>query len=200
MIWKNIQNYEDLYQISSTGLVKSLERKIIIYNKEVLLKEKILKQDDTKGYKRVTLSKNGKTKRFLVHRLVATHFLKNLENKPMVNHIDNNPSNNNLNNLEWVTHSENMIHAQKQNRLFNSQSLGGIQGSEINKNKVIEKANNDINKIYTCFKILKVFPFIKYQKLKVQVICIHCESVFTRQYTYIINNKNKKCINCKMKI
>ena len=40
MIWKNIQNYEDLYQISNTGLVKSLERKIIIYNKEVLLKEK----------------------------------------------------------------------------------------------------------------------------------------------------------------
>ena len=80
MIWKNIQNYEDLYQISSTGLVKSLERKIIIYNKEVLLKEKILKQDDTKGYKRVTLSKNGKTKRFLVHRLVATHFLNFLVN------------------------------------------------------------------------------------------------------------------------
>ena len=44
--------------------------------------------------------------------------------------------------------------------------------------------------------------FVRYVglKLKVQVICIHCESVFTRQYTYIINNKNKKCINCKMKI
>lgn len=199
MEWKDIQNYEDLYQISNTGLVKSLERKIIIHGKEALLKERILKQDDNKGYKRVTLSKDGKTRRFLIHRLVAIHFLENLENKPMVNHIDNNPSNNNINNLEWVTHSENMIHAQKQNRLFNSQRTGGLKGSNTNKNKGINKANNDVGNIYKCYKILKVLPFIPNEKFKVKVQCINCNNEYIRTYSYVINNRNNNCINCRVK-
>jgi hypothetical protein len=72
---------------------------------------KFLKQENSKGYKRVTLSIDGKTKRFQVHRLVAMYFIKNQFNKPCVNHIDGDKQNNYLNNLEWCTYSENENHS-----------------------------------------------------------------------------------------
>lgn len=72
---------------------------------------KFLKQETSKGYKRVTLSIDGKTKRFQVHRLVAMYFIENPLNKPCVNHIDGDKENNNLNNLEWCTYSENENHS-----------------------------------------------------------------------------------------
>ncbi len=65
----------------------------------------------SKGYLRVTLYKDGSRKNFLIHRLIATHFIPNPENKPQVNHIDGNKINNNIDNLEWVTPSENTQHA-----------------------------------------------------------------------------------------
>lgn len=83
---------------------------------------KLLKQEDincTKEgffYKRVAFSSNGVVTRHLVHRLVAANFIANSCNKPHVNHIDNNPSNNCVSNLEWVTHSENMLHCIAQGR------------------------------------------------------------------------------------
>jgi hypothetical protein len=63
------------------------------------------------GYKAIDLCNNGKHKIYHIHRLVATYFIPNPENKPYVNHIDGNKANNNVSNLEWVTGSENMIHA-----------------------------------------------------------------------------------------
>lgn len=118
--WRDIEGYENLYQISNLGRVKSLNRKskISSVNRdkcfEVKIKEKILKQELTRvdAY-RVSLSKNGEVKRFLVHRLVALAFIPNPDKKPQVNHIDGNRKNNNSSNLEWVTRSENMIHAYK---------------------------------------------------------------------------------------
>ncbi len=75
---------------------------------------RFLKLETTRhGYKRVTLSHRGKTTRFLVHRLVAMLFIPNTENKPCVNHIDGNPSNNDVSNLEWCTYSENERHSYK---------------------------------------------------------------------------------------
>lgn len=90
--WKNIEGYPG-YKISSFGRVKSNDR--------------ILKGSSYKGYVKVVLH-NGNLKRaFYVHRLVAKNFIDNPENKPCVNHIDNNPSNNNSSNLEWCTKKEN---------------------------------------------------------------------------------------------
>lgn len=66
---------------------------------------------EKRDYRQVTVSKNGKQRQYLVHRLVAEAFIPNPENKPQVNHIDGNPSNNNANNLEWVTQSENNKHS-----------------------------------------------------------------------------------------
>ena len=100
-IWKDIEGYEGLYQISNYGKIKSFHKnKILILNNSI----------DRYGYYFIRLSKNGESKRFAVHRLVCFAFIPNKENKPYVNHKDGNPKNNNVNNLEWCTPSENMFH------------------------------------------------------------------------------------------
>ena len=71
----------------------------------------IKQQIDVPGYARVELWKNGKGRKYLVHRLLAKAFIPNPDSKPQVNHIDGDKSNNALTNLEWVTQSENQIHA-----------------------------------------------------------------------------------------
>lgn len=106
IVWKPIKGYLGLYEVSNTGLIKSIKRS----NKtgrsygERFLPEKILKQvTDKDGYKRVTLSKNGKRSNFYVHRLVATAFLDNDKCYPVVNHKNEDKTDNNVANLEWCT-------------------------------------------------------------------------------------------------
>lgn len=96
--------YEGLYQVSIDGDVKSLER---IDSNGHPVKEKILKPGiNNCNYLSVSLSKDGKGKKYLVHRLVAETWLKNPDNLPEVNHIDENPLNNNVENLKWSTQKE----------------------------------------------------------------------------------------------
>ena len=99
-VWKTITNFEN-YEVSNYGQVRSNQ-----YSKK-----RILKAEKLKGYLRVTFSKNNIQKRFTIHRLVATYFLENLNQKPCVNHIDGNGLNNNLFNLEWCSYSENEKHS-----------------------------------------------------------------------------------------
>ena len=106
-IWKDIVGYENLYQISNFGNVLSLN----YANKHF---PKILKTNRHKdGYQLVGLSKNGSKKFFTVHKLVAQAFIPNPQNKEQINHIDGNKANNHVDNLEWVTPKENVIHAFK---------------------------------------------------------------------------------------
>lgn len=108
-IWKDIPNYEGLYQISNLGNVKSLYR---ITNNNHIIHEKILKpQDNNNGYLIVNLYKNNKMKAKLIHRLVAKTFIDNPNNYSYINHIDKNKSNNTVNNLEWCTQSYNVIYS-----------------------------------------------------------------------------------------
>ena len=112
--WKDIKGYEGVYQISSHGRVKSL-------NFRGTTKSKILKQvTDKRGVKRITLYK-VKRATYQVHRLVAMHFLENPNNLPDINHKDENPSNNNVNNLEWCDdkyniHQSHICHCCKNQR------------------------------------------------------------------------------------
>ncbi|QNI20386.1 HNH endonuclease [Bacillus phage 1_ICo-2020] len=102
MIEKNIPNFEG-YTVTNEGKVYSTKREN---------RKKELKLERTRnGYNRVTFCKDGKTTRFLVHRLVAAVFLGERDRPMMVNHKDGNKTNNHVDNLEWVTCSENTIHA-----------------------------------------------------------------------------------------
>ena len=109
-IWKDIKGYEGLYQVSNWGNVRSLDRyKKTKNNSFSFIHGQLLKQYVTnRGYLNVYLYSNGKNKFFSIHRLVATHFLKNKENKPQVDHIDYNKFNNHVDNLRWCSASENM--------------------------------------------------------------------------------------------
>ena len=100
--WRDIEGYEGLYQVSNLGKIKSFHYGTSRINKIQLTK---------KGYAYTHLYKNGKSKRYFVHVLVAKAFIPNPKNKPQVNHIDANKSNNRVENLEWVTPEENMQHA-----------------------------------------------------------------------------------------
>jgi hypothetical protein len=118
--WRNIIGYEGLYQISTLGNVKSLGNEFS--KKERLLKQKL----DRNGYKSISLCKNGQSKYFSIHRLVAIHFLNRKDPSLHVNHRDGIKTNNNLHNLEWVTRSENQKHAYRLGllKLPNQRKLG----------------------------------------------------------------------------
>ncbi len=108
-IYKDIKGYEGLYQISNKGNVKTLPKYRRSGNGFTLRPEKIMKQSINRtGYNRIGLKKDGKIKQHLVSRLVAMHFIDNPDKKPCVNHVDENKKNNTIENLEWVTHKENM--------------------------------------------------------------------------------------------
>lgn len=115
-VWKDIEGYEDIYQISSFGRVKSLSRwRDTRSGSGYVTKEKIMSPKTSKtGYLNIGLHSGGK-KFFSIHRLVATAFVPNPGNKPTVNHIDGVKTNNSSYNLEWSTHSEQMIHAVEMN-------------------------------------------------------------------------------------
>lgn len=119
MRWKAISGYEGYYEVSDTGLVRSLDR--IIPDKifgEKFLSGKMMKLSESKskqrvgdGYYVVNLRKNCTSKVFLVHKLVADAFIPNERNLPTINHIDGNKHNNNVENLEWASYSYNNSHA-----------------------------------------------------------------------------------------
>lgn len=106
-IWRDIQGYEGLYQISNLGNVKSVKRIVKRGTNFKPVNERILKAGDNDGYKYIILSKSGKTKTGWIHRLVAQAFIPNPDNLPCINHKDENPSNNAVDNLEWCNYSYN---------------------------------------------------------------------------------------------
>lgn len=110
-VWKDIEGYENLYQVSTYGRIKSLSH---INNLGRLRPECILGiRLSDRGYHSAVLYNNGKPKSFRVHQLVARAFIPNPNNKPHVNHLDGVKGNNLVENLEWVTISENAKHAFK---------------------------------------------------------------------------------------
>jgi hypothetical protein len=115
-IWREIDDY-DYYSVSNFGRIKNNKTR------------RILKQGkDAYGYYKVNLSKDGVIKRIFVHRLLANAFIFNPENKSCVDHIDNNRSNNKINNLRWATKREN-----NQNAQLSKCNTSGVKGVYFNK-------------------------------------------------------------------
>jgi len=128
--WVKIKN-TDRYEISSNGRVKVISFTDSIGRNK---KERILKPFTTnKGYKSIGLFTTNGRKHLSVHRMVAEAFIPNVENKPQVNHKNGIKDDNRVDNLEWVTSSENMIHAYKNGKVSPSRKITDEQVIEIRK-------------------------------------------------------------------
>jgi hypothetical protein len=114
-VWKDIKDYEGIYQVSNFGNVKSLDREVAPNNRvPYWRKGKICKQSKSNlGYMTVGFTVNNVKVNKYVHRLVAETFITNWCNHPQVNHVDCDKTNNRMYNLEWCTNSQNQIHATK---------------------------------------------------------------------------------------
>lgn len=153
-IFKELNGYEGCYEISNHGRIKCLVRKGV--PKEIF---KSLRIHPNHGYIDVQLRKDNKVKTLKLHRLVAINFLPNPNDLPVVNHKDGNKTNNKVDNLEWVTHKENILHAHKMglvdlskgNNHYNTK----IKDEEIPK---IFKMKKDGLKNYEIAKIYNVNP------------------------------------------
>lgn len=129
--WRDIKDYKGLYQVSNLGRVKRMfgftsnGRR---WNSKIL--QQAFYQSNNSGYYNVFLCKNGKTKRYLVHRLVAQAFIPNPDNLPQINHKDENTKNNCVDNLEWCTCQYNVSYG----------SLPNKQAENIRKNNNLQKS------------------------------------------------------------
>lgn len=112
-VWKDVVGWEDSYEVSNLGRIRTKNRLRKGKNDSdaqvsVHIKESYI---DADGYERISLYQDSKTKLAGVHRLVAEAFIPNPDNLPQVNHIDGDKSNNNSNNLQWVTNEQNIRHS-----------------------------------------------------------------------------------------
>ena len=121
-VWRNCKYYEENYQVSSYGRVWSVRN------------QRCLKpQKHNKGYLNIVLTaKNGKAKQEYIHRLVALTFIDNPDNKPTVNHKDENKQNNHVDNLEWATYAENNAHNDRLIRQGETFKVNGKTSKKVN--------------------------------------------------------------------
>jgi uncharacterized Fe-S cluster protein YjdI len=141
-IWKKISGYEDSYEISTYGNIRNIKTC------------KFLSPSKSGRYVSVTLYKNGNRCTHSVHRLIAINFIDNPCGKEYVNHIDGNKHNNKVGNLEWVTASENSIHAVK-NGLYDTCPCGKIGKDNIN-SKLGEHDIFIIRSLYTLMDMKEI--------------------------------------------
>ena len=145
-IWKPVKNNPN-YEVSSFGRVKSIARTVVYSDGRVFSYPSVVlkTQTDCNGYVRVSI---GNKKALKVHRLVAEAFLENNQSFPEVNHIDGNKQNNNVNNLEWVSRSNNMYHRY---RILGQKSgmYGKTRAKCPNSKKIIMIQNNNVT-VWDC--------------------------------------------------
>ena len=145
--WRDIEGFEGLYQVSNMGRVKSLERTTRIGRGCRIIPERILKpQKNMWGYLQVTLSKDGKIKHCMIHRLVAMAFIPNSNNLPEVNHIDEDKTNNRVENLEYCSRSYNINYGTRNKKVAEkvAEKLKGKKHSEEHNKKIAKKLSKPV--------------------------------------------------------
>lgn len=158
--WRPIVGYEGLYEVSNFGRVKRKEKRVYseVRNCYINKKEQLCPQFTDK-YKYVNLVVYGlKTKRALLHRIIANAFIPNPYNKSEVNHIDGNKLNNSIDNLEWVTRSENTIHAYRNNLIPSGENHPKSKLTNLQVIDIYKRIKNG----ETCKKISKEFNLTEY--------------------------------------
>lgn len=179
-IWKDIEGYEGLYQISSEGRVKSLGN-----GKSNNSKERILKsRKDKDGYLLVNLYKEGKMRSYLVHRLVAQAFLENPNNLPQVNHRNEYKTDNRVENIEYCDCSYNINFGTRNERVVKAESIPILQFS---------KTGEFIRKWESGTQIEKELGFYNSN------ICMCCKGKIKTAYRYVWGyEKDYEKINFKV--
>jgi hypothetical protein len=171
-IWKPVKDYEEYYEVSENGNIRTIERYISLPSHTYLKKQKLLTlYKDGRGYLHVKLyDGKGKCKSMTVHRIVAMTFIENPENLPEVNHIDHNKKNNILSNLEWMSRGDNIKHS------YIHRDPKTYKGSGNKNAKLTEDDVINIRKEYAEYKT-------SYKNLSAKY------NVGTTLIGYIINNK-----------
>jgi len=161
-IWKDVVGYEGIYEVSSVGSIRTKIGKVTsnARYKNRIWKQRVLKlKTDKQGYKRVSLYKEGKSKDFLVHRIVAKAFIENPSNFNIINHKDGVSSNNHVSNLEWCDSYMNNNHAFDNNLIKTGSKiiLEDLNTGELHRFRSMVKASEFLGKKqeYVCQKLLK---------------------------------------------
>jgi hypothetical protein len=188
-VWKPIIGYENFYEISNTGKVRSLN--YLGHHITKTLKVSL----DSKGYYHLNLYKNGKSKTVLLHRLIAQAFIPNRENKPHIDHINTIRTDNRIENLRWCTRIENqnnpITRAKQRNSSFTS--ILKINASKIN----LSKSNNRskiINQYSLNKEYIKSYPSLKIaskeNNIPMSSICCCCRGIMKHAGNYIWSYSN----------
>jgi hypothetical protein len=146
--WKEVAGTNGQYEVSNTGFLRT-------HNWKNAKQTRVMKPAmDDRGYMKTIIVVNGKNRNIAVHRLVAEAWIPNPENKSQVNHINFNPSDNRVENLEWCTPKENAMHSYKAGRIKKPVYNDGIRGSQNGMSKLTEDQVREIRqkfkpRIYT---------------------------------------------------
>jgi len=172
-IWKSITDYDDLYEISNIGNVRSLDR--CFYDREgKIYKRKGVYLTPAKnkyGYLQVVLSKNNKQTTRTVHSLVALMFVTNPDDKPTVNHKDGNKLNNSYTNLEWSTKSEQAMHSLEMKLRKMPNSWNGKFGGEHGASKIVNQYDKNGNFIQQFKSIIEASEAVNIHPSGITKVC-----------------------------
>lgn len=209
--WKSVLGYEDYFEVSNHGKVRSLTREVIksdgkaqkVHGRELMPFVRDSSRIALVRHYRIGLHVNGVQKKYFVHRLVAAAFIRPPTDNEIINHKDNNGLNNYYENLEWCTHKENVAHCHKQNRQNREKVLESQAKTIIViKQKKMNRELSRVGKTYGFLTVLSVIGFdtlTKTQDITLECKCELCESKIIKPSRAFRLKSIMMCNECRFK-